>query len=98
VDAGLAYLRASPAQGAPVAQEDDLRAGLDRLGAVAPPAPERAALQVYRHADAGPVVDGERVEVEDEALGILDRAAGAHERASWRRMWWSCCSRLSIVK
>ncbi len=89
---------AGPAGLTPVAQEYKFRLGRQRLRAVAPPAGERAALEVDGHADAGSVVHGEGVDVEHQTLGVRGLRAARHWRPSWRRMWCSCCSWLSIVK
>ena len=87
---------APAAQHAAVWQKDHLRFGTLRFGAVAPAAGERAAFEIDSHADARPVVDGKGIDVKEKPHWAF--AAVAHERASCRRMWWSCCSWLSIVK
>ena len=82
-----ARLEAVPAVDALVIIEHDLGIGTDALGVLAPEAVERAALQENGRADAWTVVDGEPLDIEDDALfrfgaQVLSATIGRTEKIS----------------
>jgi hypothetical protein len=75
----LTYLGTRAAAYAPILDEDQLRLRSNRFRAVAPLAAKLASLKVDGQANAGPVVDGEGVEVEDNTLDLAGRPGLGHE-------------------
>jgi hypothetical protein len=71
-----ADLEAGSARDTPTGMEEEFGVGIDGLGVMTPDAAEATSLQEDRSADAGAIVYGKALDVEDPALGRAGDAGG----------------------